>query len=146
MPPLPPLHEIEPKLANLPNAISAYRVCLRVEGDAVKESDRIAARVLGYLILHTLSSPALAQVVKEIHSCHEDQDLYALGEAFTHRFIREFRKYKGRTPWSSDHPSRPSFDVERAALLASIKEAPKDHSTAKKLVMFASASVCDVSF
>ncbi|KAJ8691654.1 hypothetical protein PTI98_011204 [Pleurotus ostreatus] len=47
-------------------------------------------------------------------------------------FIRPFKKYKGQTPDSSSHPSRPSFDEDAAALETAIQEAPRDHSTAKR--------------
>lgn len=45
---------------------------------------------------------------------------------------REVKKYGGRTPKASSHPSQPSFDVTMAELLATIKEAPKNHIEAKR--------------
>ncbi|KAG9225746.1 hypothetical protein CCMSSC00406_0007756 [Pleurotus cornucopiae] len=119
-----------------PNAISAYNICFDLEQSAstpINNKHLIAARVLGYLILHAPSHHALAEVVKTIHSCRQNNlTLYALGEAFIVWFIRPFKKCKGRTPDSSLHPSRPSFGKDAAALKASIQEAPRDHSTAKR--------------
>ncbi|KAF9490002.1 hypothetical protein BDN71DRAFT_1455270 [Pleurotus eryngii] len=119
-----------------PNALSAYNICFNFEQSAstqINNKHLIAARVLGYLMLHAPSHHALAEVVKTILSCcQSNQTLYALGEAFIVQFIRPFKKYKRQTPDSSLHPSRPSFDRETAALKASIQEAPRDHSTAKR--------------
>jgi hypothetical protein len=40
----------------------------------------------------------------------------------------------GRTPVHSDHPSRPSFDRDWANNLTEVREAPVDHSDAKRKV------------
>ena len=44
------------------------------------------------------------------------------------------RKFKGRTPAPSDHPSRPQSDVIKAEINEKIKETPRDHSEAKAQV------------
>jgi hypothetical protein len=44
------------------------------------------------------------------------------------------KKYKGRTPKGSSHPSRPSFDKTKDEMLAAIKEAPRNHPSAKEQV------------
>ncbi|RDB20369.1 hypothetical protein Hypma_012576 [Hypsizygus marmoreus] len=145
--PLPSRSQIA---TQLPNVISAYDVCLQFEKFASTQQDPrfiISARVLGYLFLHAPSDRALAEVVNTIHSCSQDHDtLYALGEAFVTWFIRAFRKYKGRTPLSSDHSrSRPSFDRDRSFLKVSIQEAPKDHSTAKGQALVRDGYRCLIS-
>ncbi|EPQ57615.1 hypothetical protein GLOTRDRAFT_120712 [Gloeophyllum trabeum ATCC 11539] len=131
------------------NAVSAYDICLRFEEFVSTEQDTeriISARILGYLLLHPSSHGSLSEIVKEIHSCSEDYDaLHNLGQAFLNYFIRAFRKYQGRTPFTSDHLSRPSFDQQRLLPKASIKEAPKNHSTAKAQALLRDGYRCAVT-
>jgi hypothetical protein len=144
MPALPSVKEI--KLDHLPNALSAYNVCLAFEREADNEQSRLRARILGYLILNAPSSIALAEIVTVIHSCAQDhKTLFDLGESFLIRFIRPFKKNKGRTPTPSDHPSRPSFDKVKADLKAMIKEAPKDHREAKTQALVRDGYRCVVT-
>ncbi|KAK2461245.1 hypothetical protein APHAL10511_006772 [Amanita phalloides] len=144
MPALPSVKEI--KLDHLPNALSAYNVCLAFEKEANTEQSRLHARILGYLIIHAPSSTALAEIVKVIHSCAQDhKTLSGLGESFLIWFIRPFKKNKGRTPTPSDHPSRPSFDKVKADLKAMIKGAPKDHKEAKKQALVRDGCRCVVT-
>ncbi|CCM02473.1 uncharacterized protein FIBRA_04573 [Fibroporia radiculosa] len=129
------------------NAVSAYDVCLRFE-EQVAGDDKatIYARILGYLILHAPSGGALQQVVKEIHSCSEDYNrLSALGECFMNQFFRPFKKYKGRTPAPSSHPSQPSFDILKTDLRAKIQEAPKNHEDAKLKALIRDGFRCIVT-
>ncbi|EPQ61155.1 hypothetical protein GLOTRDRAFT_109333 [Gloeophyllum trabeum ATCC 11539] len=146
--PLPPQVDVA-ALLHPENAVSAYNVCLRFEESVSTKQDTeriISARILGYLLLHPSSHGSLSEIVKEIHSCSEDYDaLHNLGQAFLDYFIRAFRKYKGRTPFTSDHPSRPSFDQQRLLLKASIKEAPKSHSTAKAQALLRDGYRCTVT-
>ncbi|KAJ8699164.1 hypothetical protein PTI98_002312 [Pleurotus ostreatus] len=134
--PLPAPDNVAAQLPT-PNALSAYNVCFDFKQSAsTQKNDEylIAARVLGYLTLHAPSHHALAEVVETIHSCRQNNlTLSALGEAFIVWFVRPFKKYKGQTPDSSLHPSRPSsVDEDAAALKTSIQEAPRDHSAAKR--------------
>ncbi|KAG9309719.1 hypothetical protein JVU11DRAFT_10395 [Chiua virens] len=134
MPParLPPAKDV--KLEHDPSALSAYNVCLALEDKSTTEENRMHARILGYLILHAPSgsTTALAEIVRAIHSCsQDDQNLLNLGKCFRLWFVLPFKKAKGRTPASSDHPSRPSFDRLKEDLKATITEAPKDHRQAK---------------
>jgi hypothetical protein len=138
------------KVGNLePNALSAYNICLDFERATKTDIDTIRARVLGYLILHAPSIHACHEVIKMIHSCSQQYDtLSELGQYFFDYFIRPckffnvlqekttckalpVRKIKGRTPVSESHPSRPLFDKDKMDLMVEIKEAPKDHKTAK---------------
>jgi hypothetical protein len=149
MPALPPIENLESAGLH-PNIISAYNVCLDFESWATTDQSRIRARVLGYLIIHAPSVAAAHEVVNVIHSCaHEFQDLSDLGDTFIDYFIRlckfffsiqhypstptsrPVKKIEGRTPASSDHPSRPSFDQVKRELKDGIREAPKDHREAK---------------
>ncbi|KII88099.1 hypothetical protein PLICRDRAFT_53961 [Plicaturopsis crispa FD-325 SS-3] len=77
--PLPPLPEVQLKFARFLDVISAYDVCLHPEESALP--DRIvAARVLGYLLLHEPSNRAREEVATTILSYSPDHDeLYALG-------------------------------------------------------------------
>ncbi|KAK7030885.1 hypothetical protein VNI00_013995 [Paramarasmius palmivorus] len=128
------------------NALSAYNVCLGLEKIAKDrtEKERIQARVLGYLIIHAPSPTATSELLNVIHSCSNDHDkLFKLGEAFINYYIRPFKKSKGHTPASSDHPSRPSFDeVTKKILLGKIIEAPKNHTEAKRLALIRDGFRC----
>lgn len=85
--PLPP--EKDAKLDHLPNALSAYRICRTLESNATSDQDRIYARILGYLILHAPTPLALAEVIRVIHSCGQDENnLSNLGKCFFNWYIR----------------------------------------------------------
>ncbi|KAH7886546.1 hypothetical protein F5I97DRAFT_1867971 [Phlebopus sp. FC_14] len=141
---LPP--RTEAKLGHYRNGLSAYDVCLRLEKNATTDEGRMHARILGYLILHAPSHMAQSEVVKVIHSCAEDQKkLFDLGQCFRLWFIRPFKKSKGPTPRSSDHPSRPSFDRVKEDLKAQIKEAPKDRKGAKTQALIRDGYRCPVT-
>ncbi|KAK0216735.1 hypothetical protein EDD85DRAFT_798168 [Armillaria nabsnona] len=129
------------------NDISAYNVCLEFENSVTSNNHAlIHARVLGYLIIHSPSRTALHEVVKVIHSCAGDHSkLSQLGQTFIDYFIRPFKKFKGRTPASSDHPSRPSFDVLKRDLRSKIREAPKTHKEAKDLALVRDGFRCVVT-
>jgi hypothetical protein len=150
MPALPPIEDLQSVDFN-PNALSAYNICIDLERRATTEQSRIHARVLGYLIIHAPSVTALHEVVKVIHSYARDfQSLFDLGESFINYFIRPckfsiryypstptlrlVKKAKGRTPATSDHPSRPSFGEVSRELKERSRGAPKDHKEAKSQV------------
>ncbi|KAF8349100.1 hypothetical protein F5887DRAFT_879149 [Amanita rubescens] len=142
--PLPP--EKDAKLDHLPNALSAYRICRTLESNATSDQDCIYARILGYLILHAPTPLALAEVIRVIHSCGQDENnLSNLGKCFFNWYIRPFRKFKGRTPVPSDHPSRPSFDKTKLDIKALIKEAPETHTEAKKQALIRDGYKCVVT-
>ncbi|KIK91133.1 hypothetical protein PAXRUDRAFT_798891, partial [Paxillus rubicundulus Ve08.2h10] len=84
----------------------------------------IYARILGYLILAGPTDLAGVVAAKEVVSCEGDEEkLAACGKLYFDHYIRAFKKYKGRTPVPSSHPSRPSFN--------SLKEAYQSHQGAK---------------
>lgn len=147
---LPPANS--PEASQLgPNELSAYRVCLTFQHQATAKA-LIHARILGYLILHAPTENARHEVVKTIHSCNNDFFLLSkLGQSFIDYYIRpctfsfgvakylgdnsdSVKKFKGRTPIPSDHPSRPSFDKDKKYLQETIREAPKSHVEAKDQV------------
>jgi hypothetical protein len=142
-----------PEAARLgPNELSAYRVCLAFQEQATEKNLIIHARILGYLILHAPTANARHEIVKAIHSCNNDfKVLSKLGQSFIDYYIRpckfsfsikedlrnnshSVKKFKGRTPAPSDHPSRPSFDKDKKDIQAMIREAPKSHVEAKEQV------------
>jgi hypothetical protein len=107
------------------------------------------------LIVYPPSPAAAYEVVRVILSCkHDLKKLSDLGDTFIKYFIRpckfffsiqhypstptsrSVKRPKGRTPASSDHPSRPSFDQAiKRDLQKTIVEAPsKDHQEAKNWV------------
>jgi len=132
-----------------PNEASAYNVCRDFEELATgKENvrDIMHARILGYLIIYSPSVTAQHEVVKVIHSCSNDYaSLSALGSTFLDLYIRPFKKFKGRTPKGSSHPSRRSFDKTKEEMLAEIKEAPKHYTDAKKQALLRDGYRCVVT-
>ncbi|KAN0140517.1 hypothetical protein V8E53_001726 [Lactarius tabidus] len=132
-----------------PNVTSAYNVCREFERLATEKHnvrDIMHARILGYLIIYSPSITAQHEVVKVIHFCCNDHAiLSALGSTFLDCYIRPFKKYKGRTPKGSSHPSRPSFDKTKDEMLAAIKEAPKNHPAAKEQALIRDGYRCVVS-
>ncbi|KAF8227805.1 hypothetical protein L208DRAFT_1365677 [Tricholoma matsutake] len=132
MPNLPPADRSEAAQLGL-NALSAYRVCLAFQQQVTEKPLITHARILGYLILHAPTENARHEIVKAIHSCNNDFNVLSkLGQSFIDYYIRPFKKFKGRTPAPSDHPSRPSFDKDKKDLQGTIREAPKSHVDAKE--------------
>lgn len=111
--PLPSAKEHEKFFISVPNALSAYHVCLELEQHAMElaktntpsestnrshpDDPLICARVLGYLLIYAPTSHALAEVVKVIHSCSRGSEadryskLLELGASFQNWFIRACR-------------------------------------------------------
>ncbi|KAJ7576913.1 hypothetical protein C8J56DRAFT_375615 [Mycena floridula] len=144
--PLPPVLPI----ANAPQLwTSAYASCLSYEHAASdiaslgRWTDVIAARLLGYLIIHAPIATGRDNICREINDCQNvHQDLNRLAVLYRDCFVRCFRRAKGPTPAPSPHPSRPSFDNEREMLRYLMEEAPKDHTTAKKLAFIRDGYRC----
>ncbi|KAK0442704.1 uncharacterized protein EV420DRAFT_1074311 [Desarmillaria tabescens] len=129
------------------NYTSAYETCLEFEKSAPANSDAlIHARILGYLIIHSPSRTVLHEVVKAIQSCTGDySELSQLGQIFIDYFIRPFKKFKGRTPASSDDSSRQSSDKLKRDLRSRIQEAPKTHREAKDRALVRDGFRCVVT-
>lgn len=148
---LPPENSDELKTLS-PNELSAYIVCLTFQEQVAEETNIIHARLLGYLILHAPNQIARSEMVRAIHSCEGDFGrLSELGQLYINCFIRackssfgigkalgsnphSVKKYKGRTPASSDHPSRPSFEKRRKDIQSTILKAPTTYKDAKEQV------------
>ena len=118
---------------------SAYFTILDLER-ASDGANFVKARVLGYFLREGPTELAVSGVAKEIATADNDQALYVLVDMYINHFIfvcehcfplyfRHFnalvpcglgvstvRTVGGRTPASSTHPSRPSFDVERGRI------------------------------
>ncbi|KAK0207402.1 hypothetical protein IW262DRAFT_536750 [Armillaria fumosa] len=89
---------------------------------------------------------ALHEVVKVIHSFEGNYStLSELGRHFRSHFIRLVKKFKGRTPASSDHPSCHSFDVLKRDLRAKITEGPRRRNEAKQLALIRDGFRCVVT-
>ncbi|KAG7085671.1 hypothetical protein E1B28_003216 [Marasmius oreades] len=127
------------------DSLSAYKVCLKLEGE-VSKKDVKYARVLGYMVLYPPSSNVLAKILEEIHSCGgKNATLVKLGKFYVDYYIQGFKKHRTKTPASSEHASRPSFDKDKGALLAVLKEAPQDRRTAKKQALIRDGYRCVVT-
>ncbi|KAH0836916.1 hypothetical protein J3R83DRAFT_8733 [Lanmaoa asiatica] len=97
-----------------PNYLSAYNICLKYELElAGLEDKQRFVRILGFLLLHAPNRGVRAEVAKCIHSRKDSSDLTDIGAFFERNVILPFKKYKGRTPKPSQHPSRPSFEVTK---------------------------------
>ncbi|KAH0826493.1 hypothetical protein J3R83DRAFT_5497 [Lanmaoa asiatica] len=115
-----------------PNYLSAYNICLKYELElAGLEDKQRFVRILGFLLIHAPNRSVRAEVAKCIHSHKDSSDLTDIGAFFEHSVILPFKKYKGRTPKPSQHPSRPSFEVTKEEIKKNITQAPKNHQDAK---------------
>ncbi|KAI9507875.1 hypothetical protein F5148DRAFT_980748, partial [Russula earlei] len=89
-------------------------------------------RILGFLLLYAPNRAVRHEVVKCIHSRRNESDLTDVGQFFECYLIMPFKKYKGRTPKPSEHPSRPSFEGVKNQIKVDISVAPKNHHDAKR--------------
>ncbi|KAH8925826.1 hypothetical protein BT69DRAFT_1077769 [Atractiella rhizophila] len=71
--------------------------------------------------------------------------LSELGGHYDKYFIRTFRKAKGATPQSSEHPSRPSFDCKSELIKEWLVPYPKDHRAAKRSALVRDNFRCIIS-
>ncbi|KAF9220142.1 hypothetical protein BS17DRAFT_739680 [Gyrodon lividus] len=141
--------ELAPRLTHSVTIAGAYPIILQFEKSAKHHKDHrrlIYARILGYLILEGPSDYARVAVAQEVISCEGDEEkLAACGKLYCDHYIRAFRKYKGRTPAPSSHPSRPSFDSRKALIMYMLKEAPQSHQNAKRKALVRDNFSCVVS-
>ncbi|KAL1663541.1 hypothetical protein GGF50DRAFT_56678 [Schizophyllum commune] len=97
------------------------------------ETDRIYLRLIGWLYVFALRPNCWSQLSLWVKSCNNDMaTLVDLGRFLLVAYLRLFRKYKGRTPSHSSHPSRSSFDRRREALETQIVPTPMNHSEARR--------------
>ncbi|KAI1784217.1 hypothetical protein LXA43DRAFT_1043365 [Ganoderma leucocontextum] len=139
-----------------PDVVRAYNVCRAAEhlinqdrpprNDTV-EKMLINVRILGHLLSQSglLLDTALSKVAEDILSSQAKaqgsnealmEELTALGEFYRNYFIRPFRKYKGKTPNVTSHPSRDSFELTKEEIdqvLAEPRDA--DYDMSRKLAM-----------
>ncbi|KAF8576970.1 hypothetical protein K439DRAFT_591408 [Ramaria rubella] len=95
-------------------------------------SSLVCAKLLGYMIIHSLTAEGHMNIAKEINSFSKGvAQLYQLAKFYIDRYLRVFRQNKGRTPVVASHPSRPSFDAIQEKLKLLLECPPKDHSDAK---------------
>ncbi|KAF8138929.1 hypothetical protein EV363DRAFT_553096 [Boletus edulis] len=112
--------------------LSAYKICLDYEEELATFKDKLRyVRIIGFLLLHTPNRGVRSEVTKSIHSCKRSSDLADFGAFFERNVIVPFKKYRGRTPEPSEHPSRPFFEVENDEVKVDITRAPKSHKDAK---------------
>ncbi|KAF8530302.1 hypothetical protein BU17DRAFT_35692 [Hysterangium stoloniferum] len=119
---------------------------LRKEGDDFERKKRLVfARVVGYLLLEGPSDMACTTVALEVVSANNIEDRFKIGQMYFNHYILCFRKYKGRTPTPSEHPSRPSFDALKQMIQCELKEPPKNHSVAKNLALLRDGYRCMIT-
>lgn len=99
----------------------------------------IHARVVGYFLREGPSGNAILRIAQEVNSCTAHADIIALGQLYTHSIIRACKHgfilfifaslipltvkgAKGKTPSPLTHPSRPSFDDQRALAIGDLLE------------------------
>jgi len=131
MPTLPTIDD--PQVQRLENEDSrAYLLCLKYEEEFAAIASKLrSVRILGFLLLNAPNEGVRIEVTKCILSCKDDSDLVNLGSFFERYVILPFKKFKGRTPTSSEHPSRSSFEAVKSQVKVDIREAPKNHKGAK---------------
>ncbi|KAH0834655.1 hypothetical protein J3R83DRAFT_10165 [Lanmaoa asiatica] len=132
----------------IPNHLSAYRICLKYEQEHAAFRNKLRhVRILGFLLLHALNRGVRSEVAKCIHSCKDSSDLTDFGAFFERNVILPcessichlyslhvihlpsypVKKHKGRTPKSSEHPSRPSFEAVKDEMKLDIAQAPRKY-------------------
>jgi hypothetical protein len=135
-----------------PSYLTAYNLCLQCEDQFVADENKLCCiRLLGYLLLSAPNQSICSELTRCIQSCQNDNNLSDLGSFFRLYFVSpcgfsgyhscprmpiyppsfSVRKFKGRTPRPSSHPSRPSFDAVKSQIKVDIQEAPRDHEDAK---------------
>ncbi|KAK7449340.1 hypothetical protein VKT23_013481 [Stygiomarasmius scandens] len=146
--PAPNSPEIE-QLLTRPTVLSAYRLCYEEEQrlNLAGENDNIRnIRVLGWMFIFATTHSMLVELALAVTSCSGNSEKYSdLGRFFIDFWIRPFRKYKGRTPHTSGHVSRPSFATVADAVKSNLKPYPEDHSSAKKNALIRDGFRCVVS-
>jgi hypothetical protein len=115
-----------------PDDLSAYNICLNYEEELAAFKDKLRhVRILGFLLLHAPNRGVRSEVTKCIHSRKDSSDLTDVGAFFERNVILPFKKYRGRTPKTSEHPSRPSFEVVKDEVKVDITQASRNHKVAK---------------
>jgi hypothetical protein len=134
----------------------AYATCLALQASFPllnweSPSTQVCARLLGYMIIHSPTDDGRVNIVNEINSCSNDEELHNLAKFYIDNFLRvcellpthreelifrhlihrTVRQQKGRTPVPSGHISRPSFDEMQETLKYLLVEPPKDYAHAK---------------
>ncbi|KAF5376150.1 hypothetical protein D9615_007748 [Tricholomella constricta] len=133
MPPLPALDDPQAqRIVNEASDVKAYLICLEYEKEFTAIAGKLrCVRIFGFLLLNAPNQDVRMEVTKCILSCKDESDLVNLGSFFERYVILPFKEFKGRTPNSSAHPSRPSFEAVKRQLKVDIREAPKNHKDAK---------------
>ncbi|KAI0760767.1 hypothetical protein C8Q74DRAFT_1372570 [Fomes fomentarius] len=146
-----------------PGVCSAYNICCRAEQYVIhdpacipdskkREATLVYIRLLGYMltpwftnddmvvatVVTAITSSQRSDPADEVHVEGNSIDITALselGQFYVNFLIRPFRKFKGRTPVTSTHPSRPSFELSQEQVRAMLAEAPTNYSSARTLAM-----------
>ncbi|KAG2008082.1 hypothetical protein CC2G_013552 [Coprinopsis cinerea AmutBmut pab1-1] len=140
--PLPP--SLPERLQGHSNLQIAYDMVRRLErslDNRRPQSNRetVFCRILGYLLIHAPTDTARAAVALEIRSANAEGDLDAkllqIGECYYQFLVKLFWSAKGRTGTSSNHSSRPLFDLGVDMVGDTLAESPRDYATAKKYAL-----------
>ncbi|KAE9392431.1 hypothetical protein BT96DRAFT_887996 [Gymnopus androsaceus JB14] len=132
-------------------AKSLYRLVYDAQSSANNKKELIYCRIVGYLLLHPINLTARGAVLNELASIHgldgtqPSFKIYELGKMYLEHLIRPFRKHKGKSPFSSSHVSRPSFDRQREDTKAILQDNPTSHTTAKKKALMRDGYRCIIS-
>jgi hypothetical protein len=113
-----------------------------------KPSGLVAARLLGYLILHVQNATGRAKVADQVVAALDNENLVEVAQFYINHFIKAcmslcfplcialtlltVKRASGPTPAPSDHPSRPSFEEERQIWMRENEPAKLDHRRAKQ--------------
>lgn len=123
--PLPLTH---PRLEGSQPALAAYARLLPLESE-----HPVDVRLCGWMMIHAPVEAGRDYVAECVNRCTNDEDIIAVGQGYLLYFVAYFRATLNRpTPSPSTHPSRPSMDLLQADIAAMLREAPKNHSDARK--------------
>ncbi|THU97195.1 hypothetical protein K435DRAFT_889686 [Dendrothele bispora CBS 962.96] len=113
--------------------------------------DLVSARVIGYLLLYPLNHTSRQRVTTEVFSINRlyknevSEKVFLLGKMYIDHLICPFRGSPGRTPSSSQHVSRPSYDFLRDMIRETLVPYPTNHSQTKSNALIRDGFRCMVT-
>ncbi|KAK7435226.1 hypothetical protein VKT23_019795 [Stygiomarasmius scandens] len=136
-------------------ALNAFRLCINAERRANTDVDRLHARVLGYLILHSPSNSARLEVARLIHSVLFNTENYEvffdLGKAFVECLFRPFMDLRERStlyPEESGHfdiHETPADWVDLAERVKQSPFSPSSHEEVDRVALIRDGFRCAVT-
>ncbi|KAG8965648.1 hypothetical protein FRC03_000343 [Tulasnella sp. 419] len=130
----------------------AYDTCLDLESRATTVSPPrtgpsvlICARFLGYMIREAPFTSGCKDLAQEVTSYKDDATLCSIAKLYIEVLVHCFKATKCRTPASSHHTPRSPSNEFKQDMIHLLKEAPRNHQTAKKMALDRDGYRCMIS-